>query len=290
MCVYHPMVSQWNSKTISVDPQTKFVLAFACLAHIFTRGGDKDIIGLGLDAPTFSEADEFHMRWMDSPLLGATDHTVAVWGMATLLDLPPGTYVQTNELGSSYVVLSEDDIKGIYPILREGMGGHDGARMVKMLSHVQIPANRDAYTQILQNVHLKRTWYTGVHPLDSYPRTREAFTNIFYGVSSPMEHQIAASMSKIRSALAAQYGKRYGLDIKRSFDRADNLILNVHLNRARNRPALLKALATITQEAGRGFSSEEMDWILTRSEKHPSELQSLLILACTTFRTNTVSE
>lgn len=99
-----------------------------------------------------------------------------------------------------------------------------------------------------------------------------------------MEKQVVEQMSRIRSALGNQYTARYKSD---GYGRADNFIINVQLNRARNRPALLKAIAAITREAGRGFDKDTLAWILEQSIKRHSEVQSLLILACTAFNKKT---
>jgi hypothetical protein len=285
--VYHPMVSQWNHAAVVVDPRTKLALAFACLAHVYTQDAESgEPFGLGIDAPTFTAADDLHLRWIDSPLFRAPNETVCAWGIASLLDLPPGTYVQVGVRGSSLVTITGPEVRDLYPILRSGMGEHEGVRAIRLLSGAEIQraySGRDAYDQIVRNVRLGRAWYTDVIPVNPHPSIRKTLTAIHAHEASPMEQQIAHSMSRIRAALAARYRSRYGLSPNAAYDRADGFIVNVHLNRARNRPALLRAVANITREARRGFTAEEMGWILDRSEKRHAEVQSLLILACTTF-------
>lgn len=285
--VYHPMASQWNSVSVVTDPKTKFAMAFSCLAHVFTQDSESGSpFGLGVDAPTFSEADDIHNKWIDNPLFRAPNEAVCAWGIASLLDLPCGTYVQVGERGARLLSVDSNDTKVLYPILQTSMGAHAGAKTVRMLENVEIGkahCGRDAYDQIIKNVKLGRAWYADVIPVSPYARVRTTLTNIFYREASQMEQQIALQMSKIRTALARNYAKHYGADLSKSYERADNFIINVNLNRARNRPALLKSVAAITREAGRGFTTEELSWILSHSEKRYSEVQSLLILACTTF-------
>ena len=96
-----------------------------------------------------------------------------------------------------------------------------------------------------------------------------------------MEQEILERMGFIRWALAKKYEAKFRGD-KKQYDRADTFIIDVTLNRVRNRPALLGAIAKITREADTGFTMEQMDWILERSKKQPDEVKSLLIIACRT--------
>lgn len=97
-----------------------------------------------------------------------------------------------------------------------------------------------------------------------------------------MEQRIAKRMQQIKGALAAQFTQLYNTDKSKGYERA-SVFLMTHLTRSRNRPNLLKSIAQITKKANRGFDGEELQWILERTERHCSEVQSLLILACTTF-------
>lgn len=283
--VYHPMLAAWNDKGQSVPPEQGFAFAFACLAHVFARSDEP--FGVGIDAPGFAEADALHDRWIVAPLIRASDDETALWGIATALDLPPGTYVTVGNGGSTFRVITAHDVHALYPIIRAGMGAKAGVRRVAFLDNIPIVGNGNAYAQIIRNIHSRRRWYTGVIPhsdKDKFgvkPHVQQTLTDILITESTAMEQQILDSMHKIRGALAAQYNRRYGRD---GYARADEFIVNVHLNRARNRPALLKSLAAITREAGRGFTDEEMAWILDRTQTRSGEVQSLLILACTTYR------
>jgi hypothetical protein len=295
--VYHPMLAKWNDKGQAVLPEQGFVLAFACLAHVFTASSDKPF-GIGIDALGFAEADEIHDRWIVAPVEAAQNDETALWGIATALDLSPGTYVTVGNGGSTFRVITAHDVHALYPILRAGMGAKAGVSRITRLNNIPIVGNGNAYAQIIRNIHGGRRWYIGVIPcvhkdkenkgknkFDVDVHDQQTLTNILITECNAMEQQILDSMRKIRGALAAQYNRRYGRD---GYARADEFIVNIHLNRARNRPALLKSLAAITREAGRefnncGFNEEEMGWMLDRA-RCSGEVQSLLILACKGYR------
>ena len=284
--VYHPMVSQWNGVINKVDPQTKLALAFSCLAFVFTqdRAGEAPF-GIGIDMPTFSAADALHRLWIEQPLLRAPTASSAALGIASLLDLPANTYVQISAQGSSFVAFAPQDREKLYPLLLAGMGTYENLRAVALLDHVEINkkfSGADAYTQIIKNIRIGRAWYADVLPVDINFSTRKLMTSIFNTRSTDMEKRIAKRMHQIKGALAAQFTQLYNTDKSKGYERA-SVFLMTHLTRARNRPNLLKAIAQITKKANRGFDGEELQWILERTERHCSEVQSLLILACTTF-------
>ncbi len=285
--VYHPMVAQWNMKDQVCSPEVKFILAFSCLAHAFMIDASSgETCGLAVDLPTFSEADIRHRMWQQDCVFRASSPEVARWALSAALDLPPATYVFVSPLGSTFVSITKEEATRFYPILREGMRLRDGLKAIRCLEHIEVlPENseRDAFTYILRNVKQQRAWYTDVLPVDSYPRTRDLFTRMFTKEANAMEEQIARKMSRIRFILSQKYMERYGCDKKKAFERADSMIINVNLNRARNRSALLESLANITREAETGFNGEEMDWILETTKTRCGEVRSLLILACSTF-------
>ena len=105
-----------------------------------------------------------------------------------------------------------------------------------------------------------------------------------------MEAAILERMRSIRSALAHNLTDHFDCHLSQGYEKADGFIINVCLNRARNRGALLDALSRITREAGRGFSQEELEWILETSKRNPIEVRSLLILACRTHHSKKSEE
>lgn len=284
--VYHPMVSQWNNVYNKVDPKTKLILAFSCLAFVFTqdRAGEAPF-GLGIDMPTFSAADAIHRLWIEQPLLRAPTAPAAALGIASLLDLPSGSYVQISAQGSSIVAFDLHDRENLYPLLLVGMGTHENLRAVALLDHVEINkkfSGADAYTQIIKNIRIGRAWYANVIPVETDFSVKKLMTSIFETRSSDMEKRIVRRMQQLKGALAVQFSQLYNTDKAKGYERASVFLL-IQLTRARNRPNLLKAIAQITKKANRGFDNEELQWILSHSERHCSEVQSLLMLACTTF-------
>lgn len=285
---HHPAYSQWNLHAVKGEADELFIVAFSCLSYVHTlaSGG---LLALGIDLPTFAEADEKHRLWGADQdprnVLWVDGGTrTATWLIAAVLDLPARTYSVLSPDGPFLFFPDAPgrDISQVYRALSGALSPRDKAGEIKGTQGVptQTRIKRKKETEeeeklayaidaIVHNLEHGFAWYRDLAGVATvlrlnnmtglYPAEREALRRIterpYSSLESPMEQQIATRMKSLFESLVKAYHAHFSLPQtqdgwERARDKARDFAIRVHLNRAFNRETIFSSLSRIHAESG----------------------------------------
>lgn len=291
---FHPALSAWNNKQIKASTEELFIVAFACLSYIFTmsKGGP---VGLAIDAPTFSEADSYHRRWLSAGeprnvLWVDCGYRTVLWVLSCAVDLPVGSYHAITPCGSQLFynqALYNQNL--IYAALGSSMEVISKNGFLKKVSWIPVDSTGTFLDVVLRNLESNQPWFKGLVGMFTFVRnkelkyiglsTRDSFfvTKIGEILMNDIEKKTARWMHSLFLSLAKAYGKKDESD----FDKATSVAISTHLARASSRASMIGALNAIQRDAGHSSIPDDVyDFIWDRSERHASEIREFLIMAC----------
>jgi len=314
----HPILGQWNKEALKLTLQEYFLTSFSCLAYVWTMS-DCDAVGIGLDLPTFSQAEEAFRHWNGDQgkvhrIAGARE--AVCWTMAAVMNLPrqPYPYLYKTDggkvaAGSFLPHAAKVENNQIYQMLRDLLefsagAGNDMLRSMKStpIRTLSPTRNDTLHDVIFNNLRVGLPWFMGV--ADGMTNDRYRYSpkmKSFVGFNERdrariqqvghhlfpdneeglMQRIIAAKMKTLYYQLAQHYRKKFGTK-QRMWERAKQFAVAVHLNRAHNKAGILAAINAISNEAGGSLrlTGEEFDWLIAALDRNPTEIQQLLILSC----------
>lgn len=299
--VHHQVFSKWNDKGIPTDVKTGFVLYFALLAYTWTRC-DEGVFGVGIDLPTFEDADavhSYHGGWSTRGRSGKTRHLYRVHSrfrtaaqvLATNLNLPPGNYEATCADTSEHFTLThrtggQKDL--ILQLIRNRIQFLDEKRFLRELKTLPLSLYKTAkgedgdvytsvYDQLMDNARMGRPWPYGLCALGELKRTGANVTGLYASeayvlsdlceeLGDEMEKLWMAAMRKLFVSLARSY-RQIGWDDP--YGRARKVMVNQHLMHVRTKGQLVEAITACLKEAEQGapIISERMwDWLMSHND------------------------
>lgn len=284
--VIHPALAKWNAIEIKAYPKDFFVASFSCLSYIYTKA--VDVVGLGMDFPTFSEADAKHQIWASGSkgtcvLWVEGNSRTAAWTIASLLNLPPRTYSVLSPEG--HFLFSPEtpkmDVGKVYALVSSGLIPKSKLGEIKSLGSIPVRVKPDGgileefLDVLLRNLEHGFAWYRDLGGVATIERTakkskettvglrrweRTALQKITERPQSPleseMEQRIAKRMKSLFESLVHANRKHFSLAhpspankwTDPAREKARDFAIRVHLNRAFNRSSILSALSRIRSE------------------------------------------
>jgi hypothetical protein len=302
---FHPGYAKVNDTDIKGTPQEKLLLGFSCLAYIYISYG-AGLVGVGADAPTFSEADRYHSLVQEGrkqPLwMVQGDPETAAFGVLAYYDFP---FRRTYQIAS---VKSDTKSKPRYhPLLYWGqheplrevflhaMTFADVEQMICRVRAVPVFTQKDHTTSALdrlrRNIDLSLHWAAGFQTIPGVGwwsnHNSDVLATIAQHMESPMEQKFA---KQLRGALIRrqQWHKRSGRDGKKSsWERARQDFAMAFRN-CNSRTGALTAFRRVTEMVAQAtgpnekypfpFTEDVVEFIYEMASKRPQDLHSLTIL------------
>lgn len=303
----HPAFKKLNNMNIAFSPEDKLLLAFVPIAFLYVSTGDC-MVGLGVDLPTFSEADLYHSRCQNGKtkvlryVSGTPD--LAVVALATHHDLPLNrTYQATVSTGPSFFpFLFTGKQEKLYQAIRGSISWDDTQKTIKALRDVPVlSVGKNTYSALdvlRRNMSLGLPWSLGFTAIPGvknwYGFNSTILQIIIDALETPMEQQYR---EQIQRALRwrQQWHHQNGRD--NPWDRARQDFTLAFRN-AKSRTGAMSAIAQIVEMVGQTkgrfmkdgkpqgelrtyqpFTAEVLDFVMTTAATDPTNLHSLTILA-----------
>lgn len=198
--VHHPLCATWENKSIEMPFPNAFAVTFSALAYVYTSCSD-GFLGVGLDLPTFKEADKFHryhiLGFEKSIKEGFLYHVhgnadVAAFTLLTHLECPANRIypvVASNGDGKDATVSAWDFYYrtgpgyGLYAKFQQALDGgmeyEDVKRTLRVLRLVPLAVKgspkdnkfRSVYDQVLQNLNYGMAWHHDLSQVAFLSRT-----------------------------------------------------------------------------------------------------------------------
>lgn len=314
--VVHPAFAMWNNENVRATALDRFLLSFAALSYVVTRatGGP---VALGVDLPTFSEADARHRAWASSRdprnvlWVHGSEWTAAAF-LADSLGLPAGFWqvISDRFLGPYAHGQQGLDLGSLHSVLGSALVPRTRNKLIHATEAIPVQTRMErlgkkgrwvvvtsALDVLLENVRLSRPFYAGLEGLATvvrdthvglWPREQAVLETFFERMETSMERRVRIRMKTMFGALVRAEKDRFGTSWADARERARDYALKVRLRRAARGADLLMALDQIRDRASSSFfDQEEMDWMVTLAERDPEMLRALLCVACET-RSNEV--
>lgn len=294
---FHPALAAWNLRPIRCRPEIEdepsralFVSAFSCLAYIFTMCG-KNPVGLGIDLPTFSVADDMHNRWCHNTDSRCTlwvdgDTEAALWVIAATLCLPEGIYSALTPEGCLMWQnsLHSSDTTRLYAALGHLMESRALNRRIQGMYGIPVQFRNGETSKYLvptlvYNLKHDFPFYRGMSGirLKSHNQ-RVAAYNTGDSLMTDIEKEVAEWMRK----LYRQYERTFVEDGRGdAYNRAYEKGITVGLGHARHREGIFAVIRSMHKAVGyRLIPPNVYEYLVTQGDSNPNDLREFLCLAC----------
>jgi len=310
----HPTYAQWNKKAVLLPTQDAFLAAFSCLGYAYTLCND-GYFGLGIDRPTFSEADDNHRMHhgdADRPELSRlygidAGYDVAAVALAIHIDLPDvRPYHVLTPTGNRHLNWTADA-----DTFRHAVGAATSI-LNRRKEQIQISSaplriykkenskiKVTVLDQVFLNVQIGRPWYADLQDLvtcsefqNGQARYKSLLSHFTHQMEEnhPMERKIRQQMNRLYVIAAHALGHNG----KPDYDKAASEVVSARLQTAVTPTLINTALWEIGQlircksddprhRSVTIFSNDVLDALAEMMKKNPLHVQSLLILACMTY-------
>lgn len=305
---FHPALGKWNENAIDMPFEDLFLVSFSCASYVYTLSdegknfSDKKAlpVGIGIDAPTFAEADELRRRWTalsDNPYLirvWSNDHT-ALWMMSATLDLPDRTY-QTltcrgpGQFRPATVTHKTQFVYGLFrsqPMTRLAMGGVLAGLGSVSLRRIMSGGKKYRTTLhdvVLRNLERGDSWARG---LDDLTRTnpelsrfqRRIFTYMADNLGDPMELEIIRQMNWNYNSLVRKF---HDEDPNKDWDKARKRaqdFFKIHLSHAYSMGDIILGIQSIKDlhPNAPGLTEAQWEWVTNTAKADPDLVRGLLL-------------
>lgn len=307
----HPALSQWNYSSITATPEDYFLISFACLSYIYTMSSE-DLVGMGIDRPTFVQAATVHDHWRFIGGDGAARNVLwvsggvraALWVMASALDLE-GTFSALYKKGDTGHLLfntrlPNDRTVQLFEMVRSFQCAQDkngkirGTYSIPVRMKSSTEVHETALDRIVFNLENGLRWFLGLDETlyqtergvkGLYRSESDLYTLIFQGDPDmdDIEREVGRKFNHIFYTLARKYARDAGREKPQDKDheKARKRITRTYLARASTTDSLLDAVASIKDESGWDgtFTADEGAYILMKARSNPMELRSFLNLS-----------
>lgn len=294
--VVHPVFNRWNNESVERSPQDVFVMFFSAYAYACVNS-DEGAVGVGLDFPTFEEADKYHSLHNDKVLHQVQGKPeVAALALLTNLRCPKGrTYniVAADSVFDLHFANGKEDVNLHNSIQAALVSVDDKDTVREMQSMVLRDLGKKTikvYDQLARNVKRCQPWYSDLQPMENGSARMSLFPSQ-RGLLLSIEKEFATEREKrVQTAIRALYGKLYrayrqrGVDPIRALERT-NVDLIHGFYRARTPGALFEVVAKAGRTIGGVtiLSVEDLEAFKMLVESDPRSARSILMLACQTY-------
>lgn len=319
---FHPLCGNWNGKSTGMSFKDAYALYFAPYGYVYTQSED-GLVGVGLDFPTFSEADSYHKahfvdpsRAFQSRMEGFVYHVhgnaeVTAFVLLGHLDCPAGNYSVIAKSGENTTAwdfyyqgegkYTQDDVYGKFRrAIDAGMETEDAKGCLRVLRHIPLFEKRTAYDQVYHNLAVGMDWHHDLgrvvnldRPVMVKGKKGERIKGPFLSEKEALS-ALVEIMQDPKEKLILTTGhnlfyaavKKYQADgyaYKNACERAHEYMVTVNLARAVGKDSLLNALWRVVATAEFNIPKDAMDAIHEMACTNPRGLKNLLILGSQTL-------
>jgi hypothetical protein len=309
--VVHPAFAEWNKQPVKQGPLDRFLLSFAVLSYVVTKS-TQGYVGIGIDLPTFHEADLRHRLWASSQdpknvlWVDGSDTTACAF-VADCLDFPAGSWPMLCDRAIGLYMhglqLQRGDTGQLHDLLGPALAPRAKNRHIHGTRAIPVRTMKEdarmvpvlgALDVMLDNLAILRPFYAGLEEIATvvrdirgkvglWPREAQLLEVLFERMETSMERKVRQRMKTMFGALVRAEKDRFHTTWEDARERARDFAIRIRLQRAARGPDVLMALVQIRERAScRFFDQEEMDWMVKLSERDPQALRALLCVACET--------
>lgn len=303
-------VATWNNVSIKADPLDVFLLSFSCLSYIYTGAVD-DLVGLAVDAPTFSAADTIHRRWQGKyeDSLGLlwvrTSDRAALWVLAAVLRLR-GVFPALTSKGP---LLFDTSLPGdrttlLFDLLRAQAkaGVLEANSKFSVIDHIPVRTKADGSVLlsttdlIVFNLENSFRWFRDLGGIYSCKRAFKSQGQEYVGITKKESRYVQPlidqeiDMTPTEIALMKSFGVLFrgvaktlaGPDGRPNYDRADSFVFAQNMARATNTRGLRDAIDKIVHKSAYkpDWTLEEVVLMWEMAAKRPADLRALVTFGC----------
>lgn len=313
---FHPGVGTWNNNTIEVPFSDAFALFFSPLAYVYSTCTD-GLFGVGMDAPTFTEAADHHKRHCSQAEKNDGKGKKVLCG--TVVRVHGGVDLAARVLLGSLdcqqdrtysVVLSTGVTKDFFftgvgdglfgtfnQALQESLETSTGENgflsdfqelrevPVVNLGSAQEPKFLTVFDKVDSNLAYGLPWCQGLESTFYVQQKGKAETGLWPSqkkILGVLMSKMSTDNEKLVMTEANQLVKALGFAYG-DYDRAEKEFVAVHMGKAVGSTAILAALAAYSKKAGRGFASTTFDIMLPMLDANPRRVKALLVLGATMY-------
>lgn len=297
LTIAHPTLSAWRNHAVLVPPETFFLLSFACLAYVYSLCND-GAAGLGIDRPTFSDADRHVRIWNGSTEKAVaytmldSDCDVLFWTLAAALGLPEGTYPTLSEVrgpGLFSHTSTGHPMARIHEALNTLTDVRGTSTFLRRLRTLPVRVDHEGKTiqsyhkSLIRSLRSGGSWTRDLgRAVCARPPNPVMISQIVQLLGSPMEQEITRAMSSLYWGVIQTLRTKHGRDRKVYKIAHDKLRMT--LGRACTAGGILSGIRALTNYT-HGYSKltqEHLDWIVENAKRDPLYVKELLLVGCTT--------
>jgi hypothetical protein len=317
----HPALTTWHGESLTCTAEQGFLLSFSCLAYIFTYCTD-GYVGLGIDLPSFAEADAVHRRWSFSGsensgraiLTIAGKRDTALWVMAVALGLDgtfsaiyqpeprskstghkmfntrlPGRREQRlRELVPQFFQDADASARFLRTLNMPLRSYEKGGRMVTMESVLD---------RVIHNLTHGFRWFAGMHEYPSKTNNRptkkheqKLLLNLCQGDPDMdlVEQEVCRKFRNLYYGVALQEAERVrgpkAAPKPEDYEHAERVVVRTELNRANNTASILRAINNIKRVSKTNlvWTADQQEYLITMARQDPITLKAILVLSTMT--------
>jgi len=318
---FHPLCGRWENKSIRMPFTDAFAVYFSAFGYVYTECTD-GFIGVGMDFPTFKEADKYHRIHIGdfqgkikegflSRVNGASH--IAAFVLLTHLECPTNRTYPIVSMNGKYQTAWDFHFKGgageglygkFQAALDAGMEYEDAQRTLLILRLLPLESygdkSRSVYDQVYQNLSYGMDWHHNLSKVAFLKRkTRGEWHKGLFIDETKVLQALVTIMQNDNEKLILDAGQRLFLSAAREYDkqgyregkydRAREFMVKVNLARAIGKGSLLEALWRVQMFAKCPLSTDVMDAIHDMSDSNPRGLKNLLILGAYSYTPKTAS-
>jgi len=309
---FHPSYSQWNKKGVRLPTQEAFLTAFCCLGYTYALCNE-GYFGLGIDRPSFTEADLHHrMNHGDSSNPSLTrlygidaGFDVAAVALAIHVDLPDDRpYHVLAPTGDRYLnwTADSDTFKYAVGASTSILGRREEQTHISSIPLRIFKKGEDSkiritvLDQVFLNVQAGRPWYADLRDLvtcSEFQDRREMYASRLthftrqMEATKPMEKKLRLQMHSLYVAAALALGSKDNPN----WEKANAEVILSRLQSAVTpmliRRAIWEVILLVQRKSDSSksplFTMDVQDYLNERLKKDPVDVQSLLIFSCMTY-------